>query len=118
MLDCLLETRAISLLIEAHGGRRDDVNIQVLSPLCIAVMSTTMAPRNTLRPRKRSDPGVSRLRHSRAAQQKLNRSRMLRPEPRRYAARLTREGTTVQLRAAPRTSTLVCSVRDLPVKPQ
>jgi hypothetical protein len=52
-----------------------------VSPLCIAVISTTMAPRNTLRPRNRSDPGVSRLRHSRAAQQKLKRSRCSGPSP-------------------------------------
>ena len=43
---------------------------------------------------------------------------MLRPEPRRYAARLALVGPTVQLRAAPLTPTLVRGVRDLPVKPQ
>jgi len=44
-----------------------------VTPCCIAVASTTTAPKYTRRPKKRSDAGVCRLRHVRTAQQKLNR---------------------------------------------
>ena len=84
-----------------------------VSPLCIAEISTTMAPKNTLRPRNRSDGGVSRLRQPSAAQHRLKR-RVLRSEPGRAAAGFARERAPVQLRPALLTSTRVRRVRRFP----
>ena len=58
----LAPTSSVSCLIRA-----------AVAPCRIVSTSTTTAPRYTLRPRNRSDGGVSRVRQPSSAQQKLNR---------------------------------------------
>jgi hypothetical protein len=73
-----------------------------------------MAPKNTLRLRKRTDEGVSRVRQPSAAQAKA--AQMLGTQAGRHTARFATEGSPVQLRTALSTGDRMGRIGNLPVK--